>query len=167
VAGALEDRHQVLVVPRALPHAPAAVAKRGSGELLRQLERTATSILTTAADAYFSSELMPLAYRVWYLAPTSGDPSPTVGNCHQGGPPPFAEAPATAWLQFRGDFDPGDGPVAGGLWALGTYQGLLAPPPAELTDAMFLSTAQSGYGIQLPRFLRSQYEAPPRRYWCT
>jgi hypothetical protein len=131
----------------------------------------AASNLTTAADAYFSSELLPVAYDVWYLAPGTNH-NPTADNCWIYGQYWFRGAPATAQLQFNGDFNGPDGRVHGGLWVLGhdplpSFNPPPWYPPAALTDSMFHSVTQSGYGIQLPRFLWTQYKAPPTQtYRC-
>jgi hypothetical protein len=51
-----------------------------------------------------------------------------------------------------------------GRFILGTHSLSIryyAYPPATLTDQMFRSTTQNGWGVQLPEFVWEQYKAPP------
>ena len=117
--------------------------------------------LTTAANAYFSSVLVPVAYDVWYLQPGNRNPDPTVDNCWFDGGTHFSGASASAQLQFRGHFNEADdnGPVH--LLTLGHQQGKFSStpwyPPATVTDPMFAPIVDNGYGVYAPEFFWSQY----------
>jgi hypothetical protein len=77
----------------------------------------------------------------------------------------FRGTPATSWLNWhRSDplgcsiREPGDTPV----WALGRYSwsaSQYASPPAALTDSIFRSQDQGGYGVNLHRFFWEQYNS--------
>jgi hypothetical protein len=123
--------------------------------------------LTNAADAFFSSQLIPLASEVWFLTWSATNHSPTTDNCyiffigHA-----FRGAPPTAQLQYRGPFDSPYGREFGGLWVLGEHTlsaSEYAYLPATLTNKTFLPITKNGYGVQLPDFMWSQYESPPTR----
>jgi hypothetical protein len=127
---------------------------------------TTTSTLTTAANAFFSSELMPVAFRPWEMRATTTFGDPTTEGCNVPGyGHSFRGAPATSWLNWhRSDplgysiREPGDTPV----WALGKYSwsaSQYAYPPAGLTDTTFRSQDQGGYGVQLHRFFWEQYNS--------
>jgi hypothetical protein len=122
---------------------------------------TMTNNLTTAANAYFSSVLVPVAYDVWYLAPGNRNPDPTVDNCWYDGGTHFSGAPATAQLQFHGHFNEADDNEPVHLLVLAHQQGAFSGtpwyPPSTVTDPMFTPIAQSGYGVYAPGFFWSQY----------
>ena len=122
---------------------------------------TMANNLTTAAQAYFSSVLVPAAYDVWYLMPGDHNPHPTVDNCWYDGGTHFSGAPASAQLQFHGHFNEADDDEPVHLLVLAHQQGLFSGtpwyPPAAVTDPMFTPIAQSGYGVYAPGFFWSQY----------
>jgi hypothetical protein len=135
-----------------------------------------TTTLTTAANAFFSSQLMPIAFRPYELrrySAVSGSFGTTEScfisvrgalNGHV-----FRGAPASSWLNWhRGDrldsdwsnetqFSERDTPV----WVLGEFYlrlaGNYSGVPEDLSDAIFRSQGQGGYGVHLHRFLWEQY----------
>jgi hypothetical protein len=122
---------------------------------------TMTRNLTTAANAYFSSALVPVAYDVWYLMPGDRNPDPTVDNCWYDGGTHFSGAPASAQLQFHGHFNEADDNEPIHLLVLahqqGDFSGTPWYPPAAVTDPMFTPIAKGGYGVYAPGFFWSQY----------
>jgi hypothetical protein len=127
-----------------------------------------TTDLNTAADAYFRSELMPVAYNLWYLSPTNFNPGPTTDNCFiLGYGHSFRGAPATTQMTFHGSFDGAQGienqlALGKQTWTASQY----AYPPAALTDSMFRPRAQNGDGLYLPDFFWTHYTAPYRTVYC-
>lgn len=133
---------------------------------------TMAANLTTAAQGYFSSALVPVAYDVWYLAPGNRNPTPTVDNCWYDGGTNFSGAPATVQLHYHGYFNEAheDEPVH--LLVLAHQQGIFSStpwyPPKAVTDPMFTAVSQNGYGINAPRFFWSQYpDLTPNVADCT
>jgi hypothetical protein len=122
---------------------------------------TMTRNLTTAAQAYFSSALVPVAYDVWYLMPGDRNPDPSVDNCWYDGGTNFSGAPASAQLQFHGHFNEADDDEPVHLLVLAHQQGPFSDtpwyPPAAVTDPMFTPIAQGGDGVYAPGFFWSQY----------
>jgi hypothetical protein len=122
---------------------------------------TMANNLTTAAQGYFSSVLVPVAYDVWYLMPGDHNPDPTIDNCYFDGGTHFSGAPASAQLEFHGHFNEADDDEPVHLLVLGHQQGLFSGtpwyPPAAVTDPMFTPIVQSGYGLYAPRLFWSQY----------
>jgi len=122
---------------------------------------TMTNNLTTAANAYFSSVLVPVAYDVWYLAPGNSNPDPTVDNCWYDGGTHSSGAPTSAQLQFHGHFNEANDAEPVHLLVLAHQQGDFSDtpwyPPAAVTDPMFTPIADSGYGVYAPGFFWSQY----------
>jgi hypothetical protein len=132
--------------------------------------------LTAGANAFFSSELLPVASDVWY--PKKVNPSRpgvvTADNCwiqYYGWP--FKGA--TAQLQFHGDFDGADKQESSHLWVLAsprnsdpskTYPSDIRLPPVSVTGPMFRPVSRSGYGINLARFMWSRYTARPAPAYC-
>jgi hypothetical protein len=123
---------------------------------------TMADSIRTGAKAFFSSELMPVAYDTWYLSLTIFNTEPTTDNCYIiGYGHSFRDAPATAQLQFDADFDGAQGRPS--LLALGKHTWSArqdAYPPKEITDPMFRATSQKGYGMYLPDFVWSRYTEP-------
>ena len=121
---------------------------------------TMTANLTTAAQGYFSSALVPVAYDVWYLMPGNRNPKPTVDNCWYHGYH-FSGAPASAQLQFHAHFNEADDSEASHLLVLAHQQGDFSStpwyPPKAVTDPMFTSVAQNGYGVYASGFFWSRY----------
>jgi len=132
--------------------------------------------LTAGANAFFSSELLPVASDVWY--PKKADPSRpgvvTADNCwiqYYGWP--FKGA--TVQQQFHGDFDGADKQENSHLWVLASprnsdpskaYPSVIRLPPAAVTGPMFRPVSRSGYGINLARFMWSRYTARPAPAYC-
>jgi hypothetical protein len=116
--------------------------------------------LTTGADAYFSSTLLPVAYDLWRLVPASrrADQCIPVGYVR----PPFRGLPDSAWGELVHRYDGDDDPSYFGYvfnlkgrnagWYVGYPQDPSNPP---LTDAMFKPVSQGGYGINKSTFLWS------------
>jgi hypothetical protein len=132
---------------------------------------TMTANLTTAAQGYFSSALVPVAYDVWYLMPGNRNPKPTVDNCWYYGYH-FSGAPDSAQLQFHGHFNEADDSEASHLLVLAHQQGDFSStpwyPPKAVTDPMFRSVAKNGYGVYRPGFFWAQYpNLTPRVADCT
>jgi hypothetical protein len=90
---------------------------------------TMANNLTTAAQGYFSSVLVPVAYDVWYLMPGNRNPDPTVDNCWYDGGTHFSGAPASAQLQFHGHFNEADDSEAVHQLVLAHQQGPSAVRP--------------------------------------
>jgi hypothetical protein len=122
-----------------------------------------TTELVRAASGYFSTELMPLAFTIDYLRQgTFLYEPPTVDNCylyflgHS-----WEGAPKTAWVNWHGEFEEADRSVYPYLLAFANRKGWsassVAYPPPELTNQMFLSPNQGGYGLYLPDFIWTQY----------
>jgi hypothetical protein len=132
-----------------------------------------TNSLSTAANAFFSSQLMPIPYGVYVLRPLNTRfRDPTTDNCNDTSyGHTWRGAPATAQLRWKADFVDGDGlhVPPDSLWVLGRHSlsiSYYAYPPNELTDPMFGPPSRSyngqhGYGMQLPRFAWEQYEKVP------
>jgi hypothetical protein len=125
---------------------------------------TTTNTLTTAASAFFSTQLIPIGFTdVFYLAasPTNGSGDQTPNNCEGPfGTHPYGGAPASGYVQWRFGFNTPDfGPAPSGLWVLTDDDGDYAP--ANVTDPTFHSVAQGGYGVYLNDFLWQQYKSPP------
>jgi hypothetical protein len=74
--------------------------------------------LASAANAFLSSQLLPLASDVYYLRATRAGPHVTADSCFMlGYGVPFNGA--TAQLRFHGDFDWADKRETSHLWVLG------------------------------------------------
>jgi hypothetical protein len=118
---------------------------------------TTTSTLTTGANAFFSTELMPVAYRPWKLYASTNFGTPTVDGCNiPGYGHSFRGATASSWLKWAGDRDVPVWALGKNTWTVSQY----AWPPQDLSDQIFLSTSQRGYGVHLHRFFWEQYEDP-------
>jgi hypothetical protein len=124
--------------------------------------------LRNSAKAYFYSELMPLPWGVHALKGTQFHNSDDPQTCRVPGYRyTFYNAPDTAKLKWRGDFDV-DG-VRGGFFptqfVLGRHSLTItayAYPDPKLTDAMFLPrTTQNGLGMQLSDYIWTQFTRPP------
>jgi hypothetical protein len=120
--------------------------------------------LTKAARTYFYSQLMPVPYGVHALEPAGLPPGSTEPDACRDAlyGHTWRDAPPTAQLKWMGDFNQ-DG-VRGGYpsqFVLGRYDLSIryyAYPPAKLTDPMFLSRRQNGLGMQLHRFVWTQFD---------
>jgi hypothetical protein len=129
--------------------------------------------LKSAANAFFSTELLPLAADVYYLRKAYLDKPGvvTADNCWIFGYGwPFSGN--TTQLPFRGDFDVADKQESSHLWVLASprddtgrsrYPEEIRLPPADVTDPMFRPVSQKGYGVELARFMWSAYDAPPTK----
>ena len=119
-----------------------------------------SSRLTTAANGYFSSQLLPLAYGVQYLAGSKDPDTCYISHSLQY---PFKGAPPSSRVEWYGDFTrDGYRPGWPSLFVLGPRS--LANPayiPRELADKIFLPIPRGGYGVQLQRYLWTQYENTP------
>ena len=93
--------------------------------------------LTTGADAYFATQLMPLGFYMWRLEPNSSNQDPQPGNCLLVGyiNPPFQNIQNSAWQHVYRSYD-----------GFRNYQSLILndsyyragyPPPQALTHTMF------------------------------
>ena len=115
--------------------------------------------LTTAADAYFSSTLLPLAYDVWRLEPEDH----TAPLCIPFGyvKPPWQGLAASTWTAFRYRYFGGT-PDYNGL-VLNQKDKYAGWPPGyppdpkypALTTAMFRPASQGGYGLDKSTFFWS------------
>ena len=127
-----------------------------------------TQTLTTAADAFFMNELMPIAYdTVWYLSP-SNDGDNTTDTC-EGlfGTHPWRGTPATGQMQWSFGFNSDFGPERSGLFLLGKTGFGDDWAPEDLTDRMFNPLSGGGLGVHLPDFFWTRYETLPNEsYQC-
>jgi hypothetical protein len=101
---------------------------------------------------------MPVAYGVQYLAGTQ-----QASQCGTA----FSGATDTAWMRWFGPFSL-DGYSAG--WpstfviATRTFSSSTpAYPPAALANKIFRPVVRGGFGVQLPRFIWTQYASEPGR----
>lgn len=119
--------------------------------------------LTTGAQGYFTTELMPVAYNAWYLSPTLSWASRQPDTCFIWGyGHSWKDSNTTNWyvnwdVPFDGQSDRGGGLLAIGkkTWKWTDY----AYPPDTLTKA-FDPMTQSGYGVSLADFVWEKYKAP-------
>jgi hypothetical protein len=121
---------------------------------------TLASRLTDAANTFFSSQIMPVAYGVYALV--GNDDPETCRDALYGHT--WRGAPASAQMEWLGGYDLDGYKNDRGRFILGQHSLSIryyAYPPATLTDPMFRSTTQSGWGVQLPEFVWEQYKAPP------
>jgi hypothetical protein len=132
--------------------------------------------LRGGASAGFSSALVPIAYGVYYLYPSSFNEQPTTDNCFIAAHGfNFRGAPASTQMQWAAPY-PQQSPEEAdpNRWVLGLHSlpsdlNVPAFPDPTLTNAMFSSPNQSGYGMQLPRFIWDQYtkpNAPTNSHYC-
>ncbi len=130
---------------------------------------TLTDNITTAARAFFSSELVPIPYGVYALFKDGHRPwNFGVGFCRDlryG--TTWKGTPASAQIRWMGDFSrDGESGTFPTLFVLGRHDLSItyyAYPPKELTDPMFAPPTktvddQKGYGMQLSRFVWEQYK---------
>ncbi len=124
--------------------------------------------LRGGASAGFSSALVPIAYGVYYLYPTSFNEQPTTDNCfYVARGFRFRGAPASAQMQWAAPYpQQSDYQADPNRWVLGLHEIPIDPqnapayPDPTLTNAMFSPPNQNGYGMQLPRFIWEQYTNP-------
>jgi hypothetical protein len=119
--------------------------------------------LTTGANGYFTTELMPVAYNAWYLSPTFSWSDVKPDSCFIWGyGHSWKDSDVTNWwLNWQVPFD-GQSDRGGSLLALGkkTWKWTsYAYPPDTLTEA-FDPMTKGGYGVQLEDFIWEQYKAP-------
>jgi hypothetical protein len=116
--------------------------------------------LTGAANTYFSSELMPVAYGVYALV-GSDDPN-TCRDAAYGHI--WSGAPASAHMEWRGGYDLDGEKHQRARFVLGEHSLTIkhdAYPPAALTDKMFrVSKTSDGWNAYLPRYVWEQYPPP-------
>ena len=119
--------------------------------------------LTNSAGAFFSSQLLPIAYGVHDLQSTGYNASPTADNCYTlSYGHTYRGAPDTAKLEWMGEFDfqtvhgnfPSPFVLAVHSPSLQSY----SFPPAEVTDRIFLPQVQGGFGVQLSQYAWVSYE---------
>ena len=122
---------------------------------------TAATSLRTAAQAFFSWELMPVVYEVYALV-GSDDPETCrdalYGHTWRG-------APASAQMMWMGGYDLFGEKHQQARFLLGQHHLSIryyAYPPKEVSDPIFSPVKQGGYGVQLPRFIWEQYVARDR-----
>jgi hypothetical protein len=121
------------------------------------------SYLTTGANGYFTTELMPVAYNAWYLSPTFSWDALKPDSCFLWGyGHSWKDSDTTNWylnwqVPFAGQSDRGGSLLAIGkkTWKWTSY----AYPPDTLTKA-FDPLTQGGYGVELADFIWEQYKAP-------
>jgi hypothetical protein len=142
---------------------------------------TMTHNLRAAANAFFSSKLVPIPYGVHALMRVSPRGSWDDANtCHDVGLYQWRGVPDTARMMWMGDFDrDGQHGWFPTLFALGEHPlrtRTYPYPPKDMTDPMFTPTTekvgnppQYGYGMQLPRFMWEQFDKgfpPSQIFWC-
>jgi hypothetical protein len=125
--------------------------------------------LTRGASGYFTTELMPVAYNAWYLAPTFSWSDVKPDSCFLWGyGHSWKDSDVTNWwLNWQVPFD-GQSDRGGSLLALGkkTWKWTsYAYPPDTLTVA-FDPMTQSGFGVQLADFIWENYKAPYSSVSC-
>ncbi len=127
---------------------------------------SATARLNTAAKASFSTALMPLAYGVYalYYKNTQIEP-PIPDGCYD---PSYGyiwhDVPSTAWHMWTTGFRKEGYARDVAPFVLGTpnlHKDVKAYPPPKLTNAMFRSPEQGGYGLPLSTFMWTAYESRP------
>jgi hypothetical protein len=121
---------------------------------------TLASRFTDAANTFFSSQIMPVAYGVWGLV--GNDDPETCRDALYGHT--WRGAPASAQMEWVGGYDLDGYKNDRGRFILGQHTLSIryyAYPPGTLTDQMFRPTTQNGWGVQLPEFVWEQYTAPP------
>lgn len=119
--------------------------------------------LTTSTNAWLSSELFPVGYSPWYLWPTIFNNSPTADNCltpargHV-----FRGAPESAQMSWEGPTTPDNPDDVNKSLVLGFKSLPLWPhagyAPGDVTDRMFHSVAQNGFGIDRSQFVWETYK---------
>jgi hypothetical protein len=127
------------------------------------------TVLTTGANGYFTTELMPAAYNAWYLYPTFSWSDLKPDTCFIWGyGHSWKDSDVTNWyLNWQVPFD-GQSDRGGSLLALGkkTWRWTqYAYPPDTLTKA-FDPITESGYGVQLADFIWEKYKAPYPSVTC-
>lgn len=130
-------------------------------------EKTTTT-LTLAADAFFMTKLMPIAYdTVWYLSP-SNDGDNTTDTCEGSFfTHPWRGTPPSAQMQWSFGFNSDFGPQRSGLFLLGKTGTGTDYAPKGLADRMFNPLAANGLGVHLPDFFWTQYKTlPSESYQC-
>jgi hypothetical protein len=119
--------------------------------------------LTTGANGYFTTELMPVAYNAWYLSPTFSWDDIKPDSCFLWGyGHSWKDSDVTNWyLNWQVPFA-GQSGRGGSLLALGkktwTWK-QYAYPPDTLTTA-FDPLTQGGDGVSLADFIWEKYKAP-------
>jgi hypothetical protein len=132
---------------------------------------TMTADITTAASAFFSSELVPIVYGVhaliWKVNKSIiplGWPDDCTSFLY---PDTWRGTPGSAQIRWMGNFTrDGYHQSFPTMLALGRHSlsvHLYSYPPKEVTDPMFTPSTrkiygQNGYGMQLSRFMWEQYE---------
>jgi hypothetical protein len=121
---------------------------------------TLASRLVDAANTFFSSQVMPVAYGVYALV--GNDDPETCRDALYGHT--WRGAPASAQMEWLGGYDLDGYKNERGRFILGQHSLSIryhVYPPGTLTDQMFRATTQNGWGVQLPDFVWEQYKAPP------
>jgi hypothetical protein len=124
---------------------------------------TTKNNVTAAANAFFSSELVPIPYGVYAMFDRNG-PVFDIDNCRDRTLHTWHGVPGSAQWKWMGDFNrdgyQGQFPT---LFALGLHSLRAGTeyPPKEVTDPMFDPVKKGGYGMQPSRFIWEQYDRVP------
>jgi hypothetical protein len=123
--------------------------------------------MTTAANGWFSTTLLPLLYGVHALHLRDiAKHEATTDNCYITLPAGylFSKEPDSAQVKFYGDFNRdgyrGEYPTLFALGLHNLHDGPPYVPSATLADSIFHSEAQGGYGVQLSQFAWEGYDSP-------
>ena len=122
---------------------------------------TMTDSMTQAANQWFSSELMPVAFGVHALSRAD---TPEGKSCYITIPAGynFSKAAPSGWFDFFGDFNIDrfraryPSPFVLALHDL--HDGPEFVPSEDLANSIFRADAQGGFGVQIARFVWEQYE---------
>jgi uncharacterized protein YecA (UPF0149 family) len=130
--------------------------------------------IVTASGAYFSSELLPVAFFPWYLHPGVTNSQPTPDSCNTDVGHTFRGAPKSAVIDFEGPVPPSDANHDNGTWPHTLVIGRkalsisrFAYADAGVTDKIFGPPSRDvpklgpGYGLNGSQWVWENYKEIP------
>ena len=120
--------------------------------------------LTVSANGWFSSELFPVAYRVWYLNPSFSWNDDQPNSCYLFGyGRSWRDADSSSWLRWQVPFEGQNSNRGGDVLALSKRSWTASQdafPAKDLTNRTFGPMSQRGYGVAFPDFVWERFKAP-------
>ena len=120
--------------------------------------------LTVSANGWFSSELFPVAYRIWYLNPSFSWNDDKPNSCYLFGyGRSWRDADSSSWLRWQAPFEGQNSNRGGDVLALSKRSWTASQdafPAKDLTNRTFGPMSQRGYGVAFPDFVWERFKAP-------
>ena len=122
------------------------------------------SSLTVSANAWFSNEIFPVGYRIWYLNPSFSWSDIRPNDCYLFGyGRSWRDADTSSWVVWDMPFEGQNTNRGGSLLALSKRSWSArqdAFPSKDLTNRTFGPMSQRGYGVSFPDFVWERFKAP-------